>query len=328
MKTCCFVIPYFGRFPNYFQLFLNSCKFNPDLNWLIFSDDTSAYNFPPNVRLVRMTFEELKRHIQSFFDFDIVLPSPYKLCDYKPSYGYVFQDYLKDFSFWGYCDLDVILGDLSRYLTPEVLAAYDKIFCLGHMTLFKNTEENNRLFMSEFKGQLLYKRAFTIGKIVTFDEEWRDENNINQIFLNNGKKVFMADYTMNPSISYNIFVRTVYVGHTRVADSHGYYTEQPKKALYVWSQGHIYRYYFEDCKLRCEEFIYMHFQMRKMKVDSRVLPLDKFKIIPDKFMPLEVENVNEDNFRHIKTTGLCFNVLRLRLRGFKKKLKNVLPCLR
>lgn len=329
MKNCCFVVPYFGRFPNYFQLFLNSCKYNPDFNWLIFSDDTSTYDFPPNVRLVRMTFEELKKHIQSFFDFEIVLPSPYKLCDYKPSYGYVFHEYLKDFRFWGYCDIDVIMGNLSRYLTSQLFETYDKIFCLGHMTLFKNTEENNRLFMSEFKGRLLYKRAFSTEKIVTFDEEWRDEYNINQIFLNKSKKVLMADYTMNPSISYNAFARTVYVGHTQAADSHGYHTERPKKALYVWSQGHIYRYYFEKCKLCCEEFIYMHFQMREMKMNRMVLTLDKFKIIPDKFMPLEVENVNEDNFRHIKTTGLCFNVQRLRLQRLKKKIKKLIqPCLK
>lgn len=329
MKNCCFVIPYFGRLPNYFQLFLNSCRYNCDFNWLIFSDDTSAYDFPPNVRLVKMTFDELKKHVQSFFDFEIVLPSPYKLCDYKPSYGYVFQDYLKGYKFWGYCDLDVIMGDLNRYLTAEVLNTYDKIFSLGHMTLFKNTEENNFLFMSEFKGRLLYKHAFTTENIVTFDEEWRDENNINRIFLDQGKKVLMHDYSMNPSISYNAFVRTVFVGHTQSADSHGYYIEQPKKALYVWNRGHVRRYYIDGRKLHCEEFMYMHFQMRKMKVDSRVLALDRFKIIPDKFLPLEVGEVTEDNFRHIKKTGLCFNVQRLCLRRFKNKLKKIVqPCLK
>lgn len=323
MKNCCFVIPYFGRFPNYFQLFLNSCKYHPDFNWLIFSDDTSTYDFPPNVRLVRMTFEELKKHIQSFFDFEIVLPSPYKLCDYKPSYGYVFHEYLKDFRFWGYCDIDVIMGNLSRYLTSQLFETYDKIFCLGHMTLFKNTEENNRLFMSEFNGQMLYKQAFTTENIVTFDEEWRDENNINQMFLNEGKSVFMEDYSMNPSIIYNNFVRVKYIGHVESADSHGYQTECPKKALYVWDKGHIYRYFFEGKQFRKEEYIYMHFQMRKMKVDKRVTTLDQFKIIPDKFLPLEVEEVTEDNFRHIKKSGLCLNVQRLCLQRLKKKIKNL-----
>ena len=323
MKNCCFVIPYFGRFPNYFQLFLNSCKYNPDFNWLIFSDDTSTYDFPPNVRLVRMTFEELKKHIQSFFDFEIVLPSPYKLCDYKPSYGYVFHEYLKDFRFWGYCDIDVIMGNLRRYLTSQLFETYDKIFCLGHMTLFKNTEENNRLFMSEFNGHMLYKRAFTTENIVTFDEEWRDENNINQMFLSEGKNVFMEDYSMNPSILYNNFIRVKYIGNVESADSHGYKTECPKKALYVWDKGHIYRCFFEGKQFRKEEYIYMHFQMRKMKVDKRVTTLDQFKIIPDKFLPLEVEEVTEDNFRHIKKSGLCLNVQRLHLQRLKKKIKNL-----
>lgn len=324
MKNCCFVIPYFGSFPNYFQLFLNSCRYNPDFNWLIFSDDTADYDYPSNVKLIKMTFDELKEHIQSFFDFEIVLPSPYKLCDYKPSYGYVFHEYLKDFRFWGYCDIDVIMGNLSHYLTFELLENYDKIFCLGHMTLFKNTEDINRLFLSEFNGVLLYKRAFSTDEIVTFDEEWRDENNINQMFLNMGKNVFMADYSMNPSISYNDFIRIRYVGRIESSNSHGYEIEQRKKALYTWESGHVYRYFLEGRKLNKEEFIYMHLQTRKMKMDKRVLTLDHFKIIPDKFLPLEVEKVSEDNFHQIKTSGLCFHVQARRWQSLKKKIKKML----
>ena len=32
-----FIIPYFGHFNNYFQLFLNSCAYNRDFDWLIFT---------------------------------------------------------------------------------------------------------------------------------------------------------------------------------------------------------------------------------------------------------------------------------------------------
>lgn len=319
MKKCCFIIPYFGKFPNYFQLFLNSCKYNSDFNWLIFSDNEINYNIPKNVRIVKMTFDSFKDRIQSCFDFEIVLPTPYKLCDYKPVYGYVFHDYLSEYLFWGYCDLDVIMGNLDKFLTQDILEYYDKIFCLGHMTLFKNTNENNRLFMSVFKGKLLYKRAFSTDKIVTFDEEWRDENNINQIFLSKGKKVFFKDYSMNPKINYNSFVRTQYVGHTSFSNSHGYQIEKPKKAIYVWDNGHIYRYFKENSKLIREEFIYMHFQMRKFKVSNKILNANRFKIIPNKFLPLEVDEVNEGNFRYIKTNGLCFHVQRLRWNRLKKK---------
>lgn len=320
MKTCCFVIPYFGKFPNYFQLFLNSCKCNPDFNWLIFSDDSTAYDFPSNVLVVNMTFEALKNRIQSFFDFKIVLPTPYKLCDYKPAYGYVFNDFLTEYKFWGYCDIDVVMGSLSHFLTPDILENYDKIFCLGHMTLFKNTCENNQLFMSEYKGQLLYKKAFSTDKIVTFDEEWRDENNINQIFLAKGKKVFLKDYSMNPSISYNSFVRNKYVGHTIDANSHGYKIEHPKRALYVWDNGHVFRYFKQSSKLIREEFIYMHFQMRRMRISNIILNMSCFKIIPNKFLPLEVDEVNEYTFSRVKIKGLCFHVQRLRLQRLKKKI--------
>lgn len=306
MKKCCFIIPYFGKFPNYFKLFLNSCKYNPDFNWLIFSDAEINYNIPTNVRIVKMTFDSFKGRIQSCFDFEIVLPTPYKLCDYKPVYGYVFHDYLSEYLFWGYCDLDVIMGNLNHFLTPDILEYYDKIFCLGHMTLFKNTNENNQLFMSEFKGQLLYKRAFSTDKIVTFDEEWRDDNNINQIFLAASKKVFLKDYSMNPAITHNSFVRIQYVGHTSLSNSHGYQIEKPKKALYVWDNGHIYRYFNEDSKLIREEFIYMHFQMRKFKVSNKILNANRFKIIPNKFLPLEVDEVNEKIFKILKHSDYAF----------------------
>lgn len=39
MRKCAFVLPYYGKFGNYFQLFLNSCATNTDYDWLIFTDD-------------------------------------------------------------------------------------------------------------------------------------------------------------------------------------------------------------------------------------------------------------------------------------------------
>ena len=48
MKKCCFIIPYYGKLPNYFNVFLKTCEKNIDYNWLIFTDDTDKYNLPPN----------------------------------------------------------------------------------------------------------------------------------------------------------------------------------------------------------------------------------------------------------------------------------------
>ena len=32
------VLPYFGKLPNYFPLFLESCRKNPTVNWLFYTD--------------------------------------------------------------------------------------------------------------------------------------------------------------------------------------------------------------------------------------------------------------------------------------------------
>ena len=100
MKKCCFIIPYFGKLPNYFPVFLKTCAFNKDYDWLIFSDDCSKYELPINVKIINLEFVDLKEKIKNKFkDFEIDLSYPYKLCDYKPAYGYIFEEYLKIYLF-------------------------------------------------------------------------------------------------------------------------------------------------------------------------------------------------------------------------------------
>ena len=40
-----FIIPYYGTFPNYFNLFLKTCENNPGYEWFIFSEDNGKYNY-------------------------------------------------------------------------------------------------------------------------------------------------------------------------------------------------------------------------------------------------------------------------------------------
>lgn len=64
--------------------------------WIVFTDDQTIRNWPDNVLRVFMTFDELKELIQSKFDFEIKIIEPHKLCDYKPAYGYIFEEYLEE----------------------------------------------------------------------------------------------------------------------------------------------------------------------------------------------------------------------------------------
>ena len=51
MKSICYVVPYFGKFPVSFPLWLVSCGANPTVDWLIFTDDTTPYDYPQNVKV-------------------------------------------------------------------------------------------------------------------------------------------------------------------------------------------------------------------------------------------------------------------------------------
>lgn len=301
MKKCCFVIPYFGNFPNYFPLFLKSCSYNIDFNWLIITDNDTNYEYPANFRVIKMTFAEMKSLFQTKFDFTIVLDHPYKLCDYKPAYGYLFEEFLTEYEFWGHCDVDTLMGDLSKFLTSNIFETYDKIFCLGHMTIYKNSKENNRVFMSDFKGRTLYKYVFSTNKICWFDEESKDEYNINQIFLSKKKKIFTLDVSLNINVLPTKFVRTRYVGNDIYPLHHGYYIEDYIKSIYLWNDGHIQRYLMNHGKLIKEEFAYIHLQRRKMSVSSQLHDSHCIKIVANRFLPFEFSSVTDDNFYKIKT---------------------------
>ncbi len=110
MKSIVYIVLYFGKFPSIFPLWLNSCRNNPTIDWLIFTDDHSCFNYPQNVRVEYTTFENIQARFKKHFDYPVVLHKPYKLCDYRICYGAVFQDFIKNYDFWGFCDIDLLWG--------------------------------------------------------------------------------------------------------------------------------------------------------------------------------------------------------------------------
>lgn len=322
MKKCCFIIPYFGRFNNYFQLFLNSCRENPTFNWLIFTDDKSNYDYPENVRVVYTSFDKIVEQFQSKFDFKIALDRPYKLCDFKPTYGYVFEDYLKEYKFWGECDIDTLMGDLGKFLSDDFLDRFDKILCLGHLTIYRNTYENNRVFMQPYREELMYKQVFSSPNSFGFDEEGT-YGNINRIFKESGKKVFEEDLSLNFEVRRTHFVRTVHITGSDIIGLDSFKNEKYINALYIWNKGKVERYYIKHHKLVREEFPYMHLQKRKMTLDKSILSSNIYKIVPNAFLPLEVSEVTISNFSKIKKHIFCTHAFDVRWPIYKKRMQDM-----
>ena len=179
MKTA-FLCPYFGKFPKHIQLWLNSCGTNKDTTFFIFTDDKQQLDYPDNFVVNYTTFEELKADFQKKFDFEICLPGIYKLGDYKPLYGYLFEELIKDYDAWGYLDVpDEICGKVSDFVNEEAFSKSDKLMARGHMTIFRNTPEVNRRFMADTGENFDYKDIFSSDHFYNFEEIAKVEENKN-----------------------------------------------------------------------------------------------------------------------------------------------------
>jgi len=102
---------------------------------------------------------------------DIVVHHPYKLCDFKPAYGFIFKDLVSNYDFWGCSDIDMIFGNIRNFITSKILNEYDVItprhdYLGGYFTLYRNIRKVNELF----RHSRDYERVFTTPFHYCFDE--------------------------------------------------------------------------------------------------------------------------------------------------------------
>ena len=165
------VVCYYGEFPWYFDFYLHSVSFNPSIDVLIITDLEKPNYSPGNVHFIPMSMEEVRVWASNKLGLDVKLDHPYKFCDLKPAYGYIFSELLESYDFWVFGDIDVIYGNIRQFFTEELLSAYDVIsvrpeYIAGFFTLCRNIKPVNELFM-ESKD---YKMVFTDSKHYCFDE--------------------------------------------------------------------------------------------------------------------------------------------------------------
>ncbi|MBA4318728.1 MAG: hypothetical protein C0412_10030 [Flavobacterium sp.] len=178
---------WYGSYPWYFSYFIHSCSFNSSVDFYIITDNLDAIpDKPDNVKIIFKTLEEIKTSASDKLGFKVCIDNPFKLCDFKPAYGFLFSEIIKGYNFWAQSDLDVIFGDIRGFLSEEVLASYDFIsmrhdYTTGCFALYRNNEKMNTYFMKSIH----YKLVFSNAKHYCFDEcsfAW-DE-------LTSGKSIF------------------------------------------------------------------------------------------------------------------------------------------
>jgi len=106
MKSIALITCWYGPYPWYFPYFVFSCKYNPTVDFIIVTDnEDNIPNKPENLKIIYTKFDDLKTDFSEKLGFTVNLDYPYKLCDFKPAYGYLFPEIVKDYDFWGISDI-------------------------------------------------------------------------------------------------------------------------------------------------------------------------------------------------------------------------------
>lgn len=309
MAKIILIIPYFGKLPNYFQVFLDSCANTNLVDFLIFTDDITSYRYPSNFKVTYESFDEFKTRIFNKIG-DATIIHPYKLCDLKPAYGFILSDFIKAYNFWGHCDIDMIFGDIDKYLEIVKFENYDRIFTYGHLSIYRNSPEINLLFKTADSGKLPKIFDFNFVKSTTYPCNF-DEVGMNYIFRNRGR-FCESNYCGNINMNYYNYA---------VGDGNPKYPQ-----LLVYEQGKMFVYEKKSTEIIKNEIMYLHLQAVKEieKIDhiSNHFIICRDGIIDWKDAQADYffREYGQQNNSHLQQEKL--NALRIKLRkDNKSKLK-------
>lgn len=260
LQSIILIVPYFGKLPDDFSLWLSSCSFNPTINWLIYTDqDTSDYDVPNNISIKKCNLCDLKAAFQKHFDFSISLENPYKLCDFKPAYGDMFEKEIADYDFWGYCDIDLVFGNIRNFITDDILCSYDRMFVFGHLSIYRNSPEMRELYRSKVDNCLYYKDVFSSPDSYAFDEfGYKSLGGLFQICSLKKIKVYnkiLFAYAMEKYFA----LRCTYGGSLEQRKLE----MKKKKVFFEFRNGQLVQRWGKTAKGE-KEICYIHIRLRKM----------------------------------------------------------------
>lgn len=144
------IMPYFGALPRWFNLYLYTCIKNSFIDFL-FITDCKGMNIPPckNIKVVFETFGDYCLKVSNRLNINFCPELPYKICDLRPFFAIIHEEYLKGYKFWGYGDIDVVYGNLRLLLPVNRLMRYDVISAhsdrlAGHFTVIRKESKYSR----------------------------------------------------------------------------------------------------------------------------------------------------------------------------------------
>lgn len=264
---------WFGRLPSWISLWLTSCAFNSQLNWVLITDsEVDGLRLPGNVDVVRMSMAELAAQIESLAGLRVTLERPYKVCDLRPLFGYLTDLIPGKWDFWGHCDLDMIFGDVAAFLTTSLLSSYDRIFGVGHLSIYRNDMASNKAYRS-YVGNPGHREILMDPVTRGFDEH----NGVNRIWRQPQRRFYENEsliLDIDPHIrSFRRLSSNVDIKNYR-------------HQVFGFDRGRVIRLRYSQHRLYLDEFMYIHFQKRSFNLEMPGMDCDRFWITPEGFIPM------------------------------------------
>ena len=175
------IVPYVGdSLPSWFDAFCMTAAASSSLyDWIILVTDAPLRHTPPNVKLVKMSKDDIYKRIARLDDsilLDVMEDSkqkdrvdvslvrklftlqPYMMVELKPCFGFLFKDILTPYSHWAYADVDQLIGRLQNLIPLSSLKQYDivttsfgdnyRMYIRGQLSIHRNDPFVNNLWRS------------------------------------------------------------------------------------------------------------------------------------------------------------------------------------
>lgn len=191
---------------------------------------------------------------------------------------------------------------------------YDRLFSLGHLSLYKNNKKINEMFMGKINNKYKYKQVYQSKNMWVFDE-WSEES-INDIFLQNGIYIYSKDIIADIApynYSFNLACFDI--------DNKKWFTDYIKNSIFKWNYGKIIQIWKDGDGIKEKEYMYIHLQKRNMKNKIKYPKENYFYIVPNKFIQFRKDQELYNLRKYRLKTIVDYKKINKSIQKTKDKLK-------
>ena len=107
---------FFGPLPPWLPVTLHSMAANDRVDFIVVGDAPPPSVLPPNVRFETIAYTAMQARLTQLTGRSVVYTNTYKANDIKPLLPALYPEAIRGYEWWGWADLDVIFGDLLKFV--------------------------------------------------------------------------------------------------------------------------------------------------------------------------------------------------------------------